>query len=284
MELRTAWALAAVVVLAGALRFAHVRGVGGYYFPHVEQEEGYYEAGVALLSCHSLAQIPDTAPSSFRAPLYPSFFALVESFWPLPSPYHGRLALALMSTLSVAAAGLLGWLLFSPLAGVLGAALLAFNVEDILSAGSLNVHSFYGVAILALGAATVLWLERRDVRRAGLLGLVLAASLLCRPANFPYPLFFAAACLWLWRFPEGRWLALLPVAAATALFLAPVAARNGLQFGHFSPFDLKGSYVLLRSTDGPHLRTTVEQALDVAERWSPASRRAASTAARFIRP
>lgn len=268
-EIRTALLLAAVVVLGAALRFAHVRAVGGYYFPHIEQEEGYYEAGIALLSCRSLAQVPDTAPSSFRAPLYPSFFALVESFWSLPTPYHVRLALALMSTLSVAAAGLLGWLLFSPLAGVLGAALLAFNVEDILSVGSLNVHSFYGIAMLALGAATVMWLERRDARRAGLLGLVLAASLLCRPANFPFPLLFAAACLWLWSFPEGRWRALLPVAAATALFLAPVAVRNGLQFGQFSPFDLKGSYVLLRSTDGPHLRTTVEQALDVAEAIEP---------------
>jgi tetratricopeptide (TPR) repeat protein len=268
-ELRTACLLAAIVVLGAALRFAHVRAVGGYYFPHIEQEEGYYEAGISLLSCHSLAQVPDTAPSSFRAPLYPSFFALVESFWRLPSPYHVRLALALMSALSVAAAGLLGWLLFSPLSGILAAALLAFNVEDILAVGSLNVHSFYGIAMLALGAATVMWLERRDIRRAGLLGLVLAASLLCRPANFPFPLLFAAACLWLWAFPEGRWRALLPVAAATALFLAPVAARNGLQFGQFSPFDLKGSYVLLRSTDGPHLRTTVEQALDVAEELEP---------------
>ncbi|MCM2305753.1 MAG: hypothetical protein NDJ72_13715, partial [Elusimicrobia bacterium] len=268
-ELRTAWTLAAVVVLGAALRFAHVRAVGGYYFPHVEQEEGYYEAGIALLSCHSLAQIPDTAPSSFRAPLYPSFFALVESLWARPSPHHVRLALALMSVLAVAAAGLLGWLLFSPLAGVLAAALLALNTEDILAVGSLNVHSFYGIAMLALGAATVLWLERRDARRAGLLGLALAATLLCRPANFPFPIMFAAACLWLWRFPEGRWRALLPVAAATGLFLAPAAARNGLQFGHFSPFDLKGSYVLLRSTDGPHLRTTVEQALEVAESLEP---------------
>ncbi len=266
---RIAWTLAAVVGLAAALRLAHARAVGEYYVPHLEKEEGYYEAGVTLLSCRSLAQIPDITPSSFRAPLYPSFLALVESFFSLPSPAHARLAQALLSALSVAAAGVLGWLLFSPLAGVLAGALLAFNVEDILSVGGLNVHGFYGIAMLALGASTVLWLERRDKWRAALLGLMLAATLLSRPANFPFPLFFAAACLWLWRFPEGRWRALLPVAAFTALFLAPMAARNGLQFGTFSPFDLKGSYVLLRSTDGPHLRTTVEQALDVAEALEP---------------
>ncbi|MDP3540989.1 MAG: tetratricopeptide repeat protein [Elusimicrobiota bacterium] len=266
---RIAWALAAIVFIAAALRLNHAVGVGGYYAPHLEQEEGYYEAGIALLSCRSLAQIPDTTPSSFRAPVYPSFFALVEAFFAVPSPGHARLAQALLSTLAVAAAGLLGWLLFSPWAGLLAAALLAVDAEEILSVGGLNVHGFYGIAMLALGAATVLWLERRDKRRAGLLGLMLAATLLCRPANFPFPLFFAAGCLWLWRFPEGRWRALLPVAAFTALFLAPVAARNGLQFGFFSPFDLKGSYVLLRSTDGPHLRTTVEQALDVAEALEP---------------
>lgn len=258
-----------ILALGSALRLYHVQSIGGRYASSVEQEEGYYEAGITQLSCHALGQIPDTAPSAFRAPLYPSFLALSESIFTLPSPYHPRLAQALLSTLAVATAALLGWLLFSPTAGVIAGALLAFNLDDILSVSSLNIHSFYGIGLLALGASLVLWLEKRDARRTGLLSLMLAATLLSRPAHFPFPILLAAACLWRWKFPEGRWRPLLTVAAGTALFLSPMAIRNGLQFGNYSPFDLKGSYILLRSTVGPYVNTTVEEALDAAESLEP---------------
>ena len=261
--------LALIVALGGALRLSHALAVGGRYTPHVDQEEGYYEAGVTELSCHSLGLIANTEPTDYLAPIYPSFLALAESFFALPSPGHARIAKALLSTLAVAAAGLLGWFLFSPLAGVLAGALLAFNVNDVLEVSSLNVHGFYGSALLALGIALVLWLEKRDVRRAALLGLMIAATLLCRPANFPFPPLFAAACLWRWKFPEGGRRALLPVAAATALFLAPMALRNGLQFGSWWPFDSKGAFILVRSAAGPYVETTVEEALDTAEAIEP---------------
>lgn len=261
--------LVLVVASGAALRLYHVRAVGGLYAPHVDQEEGYYEAGISQLSCHSLANVPNVAPSAFRAPLYPSFLALIESFFRLPSPAHPRTAQALLSTLAVATTAMLGWLLFSPSAGIIAGAMLAFSVDDILSASSLNIHGFYGVALLGLGVALARWLERRSAWSTGLLGLMLAATLLCRPAHFPFPFLLIAAVLWRWPFPEGRARALFSVGAATALFLAPMSLRNGMQFGHYSPFDLKGSYILLRSTTGPHLNTTVDEALDDAEAIAP---------------
>lgn len=266
---RAAWLVVTIIALGAALRLYHAQAVGGRYASSVEQEEGYYEAGITMLSCHALGQVPDTAPSAFRAPIYPSFLALCESFFALPSPYHPRLAQTLLSTLAVATAALLGWLLFSPTAGIFAGALLAFNLEDILSVSSLNIHSFYGMGLLALGLSLVLWLEKRDAWRTGLLSLMLATTFLARPAHFPFPLLLAAACLWRWKFPEGRWRPLLSVAAGTALFLAPMGMRNGLQFGNFSPFDLKGAYILVRSTVGPFVNTTVEEALDAAESIEP---------------
>ena len=261
--------LALIVVLGGALRLSHALALGGRYAPHVETEEGYYEAGLAALSCRALSLIADAAPTDYLAPTYPVFLALTESFFPLPSPAHARLAKALLSTLACAAAGLLAWRLFSPLAGVLAGALLAFNVDDILEVGKLNVHGFYGWGLLALGISLVLWLEKRDARRAALLGLMTASTLLCRGAHFPFPLLLAAACLWRWKFPEGGLRALLPVAAATALFLAPMALRNGLQFGNWSPFDLKGSCVFLGATIGVTESMSIDRAIDAAEAMEP---------------
>lgn len=260
---------ALVLILGGALRLHQLQSAGGRYAPHVEHEEGYYEAGLAQLSCHSLSLITNTAPSDYLAPIYPSFLALSEAFFARPSPYHPRSAQMLLSTLAVAAACLLGWYLFSPLAGIIAGALFAFNVDAILEVSKLNVHGFYGISLLALGSALVLWLERRDIWRAGFLGMMLAATLLCRAVHFPFPLLLAAACLWRWKFPEGRWRALLPVAAAAALFLAPMAIRNGLQFGNYSPFDLKGSCVLVSATIGVYEATTVRQAIEAAEAIEP---------------
>ena len=270
MGRRTAAALLALAVLAGGvLRLYHLRAVGGHYAPHVDQEEGYYETGISKLSCGVHAPVPDSRPSDFLAPIYPSFFGAVESFFARPSPYHARAAKALLSTLAVAAAGLLGWWLFSPAAGVLAAALLAFDVNDVLEVSALNIHGFYGSALLALGISLALWLEKRDARRAVLLGLMTAATLLCRVAHFPFPLLLAAACLWRWRFPEGGRRALWPVAAAAALFLAPMSLRNGLQFGSWGPFDRKGCYVLVRSSTGPYVDSTEEPARAAAESIEP---------------
>lgn len=263
------WLMCLTLVLAAGLRLHHASAVGGLYLPHSEREEGYYEAGIAQLSCHVLGHVPSTTPSNFHAPLYPSFLALSESLFRRPTPWHPRLAQVALSTFGVAVAICLGWMLFSPLAGLFAGLLLAFHVDSILAVSSLNVHGFYGIAILAVGAAAVLWVERRSTGRAAVLGLMIAASLLCRPAHFPLPLIFAAACLFLWKFPEGGVRTLVPVAVATVLFLAPMSFRNGLQFGDYSPFDSKGAYVLLRATTGPDVRTTVEQALAAAQSLQP---------------
>lgn len=258
-----------IIALAAGLRLYHAGSFGGSYFPHADREEGYYEAAIAQLSCHVLGHVPSTVPSNFHAPLYPSFLALSESPFRRPTPRHPRLAQAAVATLGVATVVCLGWLVMSPLAGLLAGLLLALHVDSILAVSSLNVHGFYGTVMLAVGAAAVLWVERRTAWRAAALGLMIAASLLCRPAHFPLPGLLAGACFFLWKFPEGGGRALAPVAVAAVLFLAPMGLRNGLQFGDYSPFDLKGSFVLLRATTGPDVRTTVEQSFDAARAVEP---------------
>ena len=63
-----------IFLLGGALRFYYASRLYSVYLPRVEQEEGYYEAGVSLLSGHSLGLIPDFRPSAFRAPNFLEVF------------------------------------------------------------------------------------------------------------------------------------------------------------------------------------------------------------------
>ena len=265
----TSWLLLIPLLIGAALRFHQAWSYYGVYMPRADQEEGYYEAGIALSSYHVLSILPATTPTAFRAPIYPAFIAAVESPFGHPHPGHVRMAQAALSTLAIVAAYALARLLLSPLAGLLAATLLALDPDQIMAVSSLNVHGFYGFCVLGLAIAAVFWVERRSGASALVLGAALATSLLCRAAHFPFPVLLAAAYLFWWKFPERRWRKIGLLAAATVLFLSPMAIRNALQFRKFIPFDLKGSYILLRSTAGAYVDTTVEQSLDVAEALQP---------------
>lgn len=273
---RWRWLLAVALLLGGALRLYHASSLYRQYLPHVDQEEGYYEAGMALLSGHTLGLIPDFRPSAFRAPFYPAFIALVESPWTHPHPGHVRLAQVAVSCLDVALVFGLATAIASPWAGVAAAAWTALELEQILGVSALNVHGFYAFPILALCAALLIWLERRGAAAGCLLGFMLGVSLLTRSAHFPFPLMFAGAYLFWWKFPESlavRFRRLALVGGVTLLTLSPMIARNYVQFKKFILLDShKGSYILLTSSSGPHLTTTVDQALDVAESIEPGFR------------
>lgn len=268
--------LALTFLLGGALRFYHASQLYSVYLPRVDQEEGYYETGISLLSGHSLGLIPDFRPSAFRAPVYPVFIALIESAWTHPHPGHIRWAQALISLLNVAMVFALAAELASPWAGVFAAALTALDLNQILGVSSLNVHVFYAFPILALCGALLIWMKRRDAPSGALLGFILGLSLMTRSAHFPFPLMLAGAYLFWWRFPEtfgARFKRLSWVGAVTLLTLSPVIARNYAQFDKFILLDsYKGSYILLTSSAGPATTTTVEQALDVAESMEPGFR------------
>src|SRR5437868_5317169 len=84
------WACAAFGL---AWRVAVVRSWYQVFYPEVENEEGYYEAGVTLGSCGVLAQAPELRPTAFRAPAFPAFLAAAEAPFSKPRPGHARLAL-----------------------------------------------------------------------------------------------------------------------------------------------------------------------------------------------
>jgi thioredoxin-like negative regulator of GroEL len=260
------------VVLAGtALRLAYCAAHYGVYHVSGDGEEGYYEVATSLLSSRSLSQgAPATEPSAFRGPLYPSFLAMADGPFPRSHPGRARLLQALLHGLAAAAVFALASFAVSPWAGLLAAVWTAFHPLLIEDSASLNVHAFYGLVMLAVAAAAALWADRPGKRTTVALGAALAASLLCRSAHFPLPVLLFAAGAWWWRRERGMPGRLALLTLATAVFLAPMVARNAWHFGRFVLLDThKGSYIFLQGTAGPFVNTTVDEAMATAEALEP---------------
>jgi hypothetical protein len=142
---RAAAMLALGLVLAGgALRFQQAWSHRAVYLSDTMQEEGYYESAIGLLSYQAFSiGVPNDTPRSWRGPIFPVFIALIESLWDEPDPGRVRLAQAALATFSILLVFALGWAVYSPAAGLLGAALLAFNAEHAAAVASLNIHALF---------------------------------------------------------------------------------------------------------------------------------------------
>ncbi|MDP3540986.1 MAG: glycosyltransferase family 39 protein [Elusimicrobiota bacterium] len=272
---RAALFLAAALVLAGgALRAHQAWSHRDVYLPASMQEEGYYETAIGLLSYRTFSiGVPNATPRSWRGPIYPVFIALVESFSPVPEPGRVRLAQAALATLSILLVFVLGWTVVSPPAGLLAAALLAFDANHAAAVTSLNIHGFYSFLVLAICAALILWSERPTAKTTLLTGVFMGLTLLCRSSHFLLVPFMAAAA-WRWRPLTGpRWRAPALLILGAALALAPMAARNRAVTGRWLLFPdaYGGAVALFGATTGKQglMSYSVEQALELAEEAEP---------------
>lgn len=170
-----------------------------WYRAYKPPEEGYYEAGIGLLSAHVFSVgLPNTDPHSWRGPVYPVFIALGESLFRVPSPGHIRLFQAALSSWEIFAVFALSQAALSPAAGVLAAAWLALQPAQIEWTSSLNIPNHYSVWILIVALAVLGWIRRRgDDGSSAVLGFLFGASLLCRSSHFLLlPLLSLAAVIW----------------------------------------------------------------------------------------
>ncbi|MBI3551000.1 MAG: tetratricopeptide repeat protein [Elusimicrobia bacterium] len=265
--------LSALLLIGAALRFWFAWTWYGHYEPRADHDEGYYESGIGLLSAHAFSTgIPATVPRSWRGPIYPSFIALVESPFSRPSPGHVRLAQAALSSVSVGLVFVLAQAAASPAAGLAAAGWLALHPAQIALVSSLNIDGFYSFWILVVALAVLVWIRRGgDDASSAALGLALGASLLCRSSHYLLvPLLAVAAPLW-WgrRLKAARAAALF--LAATVLALAPMIARNALQFREFIPLPDRnaGAVVFFAGAMGEGSNCSLERALELAETFSP---------------
>ncbi|MBI5238930.1 MAG: glycosyltransferase family 39 protein [Elusimicrobia bacterium] len=227
---RPVWlALLGLICAAGlALRWGESR------LPVQYAQADYLLLGENLVSHRLLGD--NENPGAFRGVLFPAVIALTKESWsPLALPFPRWQAL--ISAAAVPAAALLGLLLGSPLGGLLAALLTALAPSLTAAVPGYNIEPFFGLLVMAVCAALLLWEKAPDPRGALLAGACLAVSLLCRSTLFLLPPFLLAVFQSHPRLRRlrGGWWALL---AAAYLPLAPWAARNLWHFGSFSPFEL----------------------------------------------
>jgi tetratricopeptide (TPR) repeat protein len=272
---RAAFYAALVLVLAGgAPRLHQAWSHRNVYLPALMQEEGYYESAIGLLSYQTFSiGAPNSTPRAWRGPIYPVFIAFIESFSPVPDPGRVRLAQAALATFSILLVFALGYAIVSPAAGLLAAALLAFDANHAAAVTSLNIHGFYSFLILSLCAALLLWLERPTAKTTLLTGAFVGLTLLCRSSHFLLVPFMAGAA-WLWRPLAGpRWRAPALLILGAAMALAPMAIRNRAVSGLWLIFPdaYAGAGALFGATTGKQgLESySVEQVISLAAEAEP---------------
>lgn len=223
-------------------------------------------------------------PRAWRGPVYPAFIAAVESLFPRPWPGHVVVAQALLSSAAVPAVAALAFLLGGWPAALFAAAFCAFDPSQIAAVSSLNIHGFYGLAVLAAAAAAALWTEKRTPVTTAVAGLAMAGSLLVRSSHFLAAPFLALAAV-----RRAGWKAGASLLLWTALGLSLWSLRNIVRVGTLSPFDVGGgSYSLLAASQGRLGAMSVPEGLALAESLRPGFRAAhpdqtdAENAMRFL--
>lgn len=249
------WPLVALIVIVaagGALRFhaaAHPNG-------HQSEDEQAYAKIARSLVFHKTYGTRDQVDAVHWPPGAPVMFAIAhrlnpkprpEGRWDVPGAYAWQAA---VGTLTILAAFWLALLLagprLGPVAGVVGAAAVAFYPPLIAASGELLSEPLGALLLTSATAATVRYLQVRTTGWGIAAGLLLAATILTRADLILVPLIALVVIALVARREanERSWSAVaracLPVAAALIALLAPWTVFASVQAGRFVPLSSGG--------------------------------------------
>jgi len=182
--------------------------------------------------------------TSFRAPLYPAFLALVY-FFSGTGPerlFAARLAQAPLNALLVPLTYYLARRLFPDhLKAAHGAAwVVTFYPILVIFPLALATENLFFVLFLGSILALVLAAQTRRLRYFLLSGILIGLTALTRSVILPAG---ALAALWAWFLLRERFKA-LALLAAIIIVIAPWVVRNSLLYGHPAPIELSMGYNL----------------------------------------
>ena len=189
---------------------------------------------------------PETQPATNYAPGLPLLVGGIFEVAGSDSERTARIILALLSSLAIPLAFMLGRRLAGESAGLAGAALVAFYPTLIGDAGMLLTESLAGTSLIA---AVILALEARD--RSGILlwagsGVLFGITAMIRPEYLGILLLVALIC-WLVRKSGSltrNALGPLALVAGAILVIAPWTARNLFDEGRLIPLSTGGGQTL----------------------------------------
>ncbi len=191
-----------------------------------------------------------TQPADNYSPGLP---LLVAAIYKLSGGVHERLArllLALIGSLSVLFAYLIGRRLASPLAGLIAAFAVAIY-PALLEYQGMMMSEPLAATLLSASVLAILWASRRDRQAAWLLpGALLGATAMVRPEYLAVAVAIAAVVFLRggcggWRRSLGHAVILL---LSTALLIAPWTIRNAISLGRLVPISTGGGQVLYSGT------------------------------------
>ena len=226
------WQLAAVCGLAFFLRLLNVMQT--FSVPSVVQllgdAKGYVDWATTIAEGNWIGD-----ETFYQAPLYPYFLAvLIKCFG--PSYTVMRLVQAILGAIGVAAIGLAGRRMFSPRIGMLAAVMLAVYPPAIYYDGIIQKAALASVLLCGFLAAVVYTQYERRPWMSLLAGVLLGLLVITREnALLWVPLVPVWMLLGIDAPKKSRWLLAAALTAGVALILVPVAARNAMLGGEWSP-------------------------------------------------
>lgn len=189
---------------------------------------------------------PETQPASNYAPGLPLFVGAVFAVSGTDSARLARIVLALLSSLAIPLAFLLGRRLAGESAGLVGAALVAFYPTLIGDAGMLLTESLAGTLLISAVLVLLLARDRSSTPLWVGSGVLFGLTAMVRP-EYLGVLVVVALVSWLVRRPGSLSRDLIgPVALAVGalLIVAPWSARNLFDQGRLVPLSTGGGQTL----------------------------------------
>jgi 4-amino-4-deoxy-L-arabinose transferase-like glycosyltransferase len=212
-----------------------------------------------------------TQPASNYSPGLPLF---VTGVYELTGGVHertARLALALLGTLAVLFTYLIGRRLSGPVAGLIGAALMAIypsllEYQGMLMGEPLAATLLSGAVLATFWAADILG-DGESARTRWLLpGVLLGALALVRPEYIGVALLVSLVVLVRRRNWSLTWVQALLLLAGIAVIVAPWTARNAIALDRFVPVSTGGGQVLFAGTYLPSDGDPEKVGAEVVER------------------
>jgi 4-amino-4-deoxy-L-arabinose transferase-like glycosyltransferase len=243
-------ALAVIVVVGFALR------VGSALEPldvRPGTDSAIYASVAEQLYEHQRFALPGSASPYDWSPGAPLFYASIYYVTGGVHPGAVRLVVALLGALTIVLVYLIGRRLGGPLAGLVGAGLLALYPTIIFFTGKLLSEP---LATLTLAGTVLSFMWASDKGRAwwawAIPGVLLGLTAFARPEYLAFVIVFALLALW-----RGGLVPALVLAAAFALPVAPWAAHVSSVEGRFVPISTGGGKALFIGTylpgNGLHL-------------------------------
>jgi len=201
------------------------------------------ELALGILKSGTFSYYPDTEPTIGRGPAYPAIMSLLllltNEWW----PYCVQLAQAFMVGLMCIVIFWMASVLWNRRVAVVASLLCAVHPITVWYTSRIWVETTT-MLLLALVLASSLYLSMRPtVWRAVLLGMIIAASVLCK-GTFQLYIVLVPALLLFTINHKAKWRMAALVFLVTIVFLSPWTARNWVVAGKFIPVHIRGPFNL----------------------------------------